>query len=228
MTDLHVGTRGRVESPTSYELPSGTFVELLDPHPEDILLEDIAHNLAEEPRYGGTCSPRVSVAQHVVMVARELRRRGTDSVTVLLGLHHDDPEAFLKDLHRPLKLALEKLAPGAYKGLEAMFAARISVALGLDVPVGDGSVLRGSYAAVTEADQWALGVEAAMTMPSGGKGWVQIRPQDRVDGEAQARSSWGDIRVSKPEKAARMYLEEHDRCMAEAKAHAARLLEEAR
>lgn len=222
MTDLHIGTRGRVESPTSFEMPSGTFVELLDPHPDDILLTDIAHNLAEEPRYGGTCSPRVSVAQHAVMVARRLRKLGAHPATVLDGLHHDDPEAFLKDIHRPLKTAFEQLAPGMYKGLEAAFALKIRVALGLDVSIDGRSFTRGSTAEVREADQWALGVEAYLTMPSRGEGWVQLRPQDRVDGLAEAEAAWVSVQVPSTEIAAKMFLAEHQRCMNGARAAAAR------
>lgn len=218
MTDLDVGTRGKVESPTSFEMPSGIFVELLDPHPEDILLEDIAHNLAEEPRYGGTCSPRISVAQHAVMVARRLRRRKAHPVTVLRGLHHDDSEAFLKDIHRPLKTVFETLAPGMYKGLEEAFALKIHVALGLDVSVDGRSFTAGSSTEVREADQWALGVEAMMTMPSKGEGWVQLRPQDRPEDLPEAHDAWASVQVPSAEIGAKMFLAEHKRCMSGARA----------
>jgi hypothetical protein len=218
--ELHVGTRGRAESPTSFEMPSGTFVELLDPHPEDILLEDIAHNLAEEPRYGGTCSPRISVAQHAVLVARRLRKLGAHPATVLDGLHHDDPEAFLKDIPRPLKTAFEQLAPGMYKGLETAFAFKIRHALGLDVSVDGRSFTRGATAEISEADQWALGVEAMMAMPSGGKGWVQIRPQDHPQDLPAAHDAWASVQVPSAEIGAKMFLAEHQRCMTAARATA--------
>ena len=70
----------------------------LDPRPEEIHLEDIAHALALTNRFGGHIPEPYSVAQHSLIVAgycpEDLR---------LCGLMHDAPEAYLGDMVAPLK-----------------------------------------------------------------------------------------------------------------------------
>lgn len=204
--------RGDVSSPTSLETPSGIFVELLAPHPDDILLFDIAHNLSNECRYGGSCNLHFSVAEHAVMVARELRRREAHPVTVLRGLHHDDAEAYLKDLPAPLKRTIEQLAPGVYAHLTGLFDGAIAAALGLHVDCGDGEKMVGSEVEVKDVDEWALGIEAVTMLPSKGRGWV---PRERIPGPDQlldAHRTVGQV------FARMMFLEEHERCLVDARA----------
>jgi hypothetical protein len=207
---------GDVASPTSLEMPSGAFVELLGPHPDDIVLFDIAHNLSNECRFGGTCSVHYSVAEHAVLVARELRRRGTHPTTVLMGLHHDDHEAYLKDLPAPLKRALDSLAPGAYKALADVFDLSISHSLGLDVKQPDGSMMRGSSVEVKEVDDWALGIEAVTMMPSKGVGWVPPRLLPSAEHLIEAHLTIENVRHCTPYDVRQQFLVEHERCMEEA------------
>jgi hypothetical protein len=209
--------RGSVDSPTSLETPSGLFVELTAPHPEDIQLDDVAHMLANECRFAGACARGYSVAEHAVLVARELRRRGADPVTVLRGLHHDDPEAYLKDIPKPLKRALEQLAPGAYGQLTGIFDAAIADALRLHPEYPDGSKRIGAAVEVKEVDEWALRVEAHFLLPSQGKGWI---PEPLRDEEIEdAFSSMCGVFSSGIHALAKeQFIAEHDRCMADAKA----------
>jgi hypothetical protein len=76
---------------------------LLDPRPELVNIEDIAHALANQCRFNGHVSSFYSVAQHAVIVSLEVFRRTKDPVTALWGLHHDDEEAYLGDMVKPLK-----------------------------------------------------------------------------------------------------------------------------
>jgi uncharacterized protein len=74
----------------------------LDPQPEEIRIEDIAHALSMQCRFGGHCRVFYSVAEHSVRVSRELPAHLKS-----WGLLHDAAEAYLVDLPRPLKRSCE-------------------------------------------------------------------------------------------------------------------------
>jgi len=70
----------------------------LDPRPEEIFIEDIAHALSLQCRYGGHTKVFYSVAEHSWRVSAVC-----DSCNALWGLLHDAAEAYLIDLPRPIK-----------------------------------------------------------------------------------------------------------------------------
>ncbi|MFO1187218.1 MAG: hypothetical protein U1E87_07055, partial [Alphaproteobacteria bacterium] len=74
---------------------SGRRLDLLDPSPVDIEIEDIAHGLARVARWNGqTQGPHAfSVAQHSLLVADIVRRlkRNLDARFELAALLHDAP-----------------------------------------------------------------------------------------------------------------------------------------
>jgi hypothetical protein len=72
----------------------------------DICIEDIAHSLSMECRYGGHTAWHYSVAQHSVHVYDALLGETGDRMTLRQGLLHDAPEAYAKDIPRPLKARL--------------------------------------------------------------------------------------------------------------------------
>lgn len=77
-----------------------------DPWPEDIAIQDIAHALSLECRFGGHCRVHYSVAQHSIHVSEIMEKRfGCAAVpgALLAGLLHDASEAYLKDVVHPLK-----------------------------------------------------------------------------------------------------------------------------
>lgn len=153
-------------APLDYaEVPSGRFVSMTDPDPADIFVEDIAHKLAQTNRYGGSTKYPYNVAQHALFVAERLRRVGAPIRVQLLGLHHDDPEAFLCDVPRPVKKEFGE----PYRRLTILFEDAIAEAFGLP----EKSLL--DERAIKAADNYALLVEARNMMPSGGHRWDYLK-----------------------------------------------------
>lgn len=77
---------------------SGKVFWPLDPRPDEIEIDDIAHALSHLCRYAGHCRKFYSVAQHSVLVARALPPEHQR-----WGLLHDATEAYLVDVPRPVK-----------------------------------------------------------------------------------------------------------------------------
>ena len=77
---------------------TGRKFHYLDPQPDEICIEDIAHALAFTCRFGGHCKAFYSVADHSIRVAEILSPN-----LRLAGLLHDAHEAYLHDLLRPIK-----------------------------------------------------------------------------------------------------------------------------
>lgn len=146
------------------ETPSGGWVDVEHPDPATLKLEDIAHKLAQVNRFGGSTSYPYSVAQHAVFVARRLASVGASRRLQLLGLHHDDAEAFLGDIPRPWKAALGE----PYRRLTKRMDAAIAEALGLRYTEATHKIIKA-------ADNFALLVEARHLLPSGGHRWDYLQ-----------------------------------------------------
>lgn len=99
----------------------------LDPRPEDICIEDIAHGLAHVCRFGGHCKRFYSVAQHSVFVSYRCRN-------ALQGLLHDATEAYLGDMVRPLKYSMPDYLVAEERVWRAV-CARFGLPLKLDADV---------------------------------------------------------------------------------------------
>lgn len=140
---------------------TGRYVDVLNPDPATIALEDIAHSLANTCRFGGHSREFYSVAEHAVRVANKLVAQGFGALA-LAGLHHDDAEAYLRDIPRPVK----PLLGGAYRRLTTTMDIVIAHGLGDLWAVPDLDSV-----AIHDADTWALRLEALSLMPSGGEGW---------------------------------------------------------
>jgi uncharacterized protein len=74
----------------------------LNPRPEDVCIEDIAHSLSLQCRFNGHSRDFYSVAEHSVRVADECLRRGTRQ-DARAGLLHDAAEAYTSDVPAPVK-----------------------------------------------------------------------------------------------------------------------------
>ena len=110
---------------------SGRRLDLLDPSPLDIEIEDIAHGLARVARWNGQTDGEhaFSVAQHSLLVeavAGEIEP-SLDARFRLASLIHDAPEYVIGDLISPFKAALSL----DYRAFEAKLLAAIHVRFGI-------------------------------------------------------------------------------------------------
>lgn len=73
----------------------------LDPRPEEVCLEDIAHSLSHMARFNGHTKRFYSVAQHSIHLSAWVAEKHA-----LHALLHDAAEAYVGDIIRPVKHAL--------------------------------------------------------------------------------------------------------------------------
>jgi 5'-deoxynucleotidase YfbR-like HD superfamily hydrolase len=109
---------------------SGRRLDLLDPSPLDVEIEDIAHGLARVARWNGQTSGAhiFSVAQHTLLVEAIARRRASlDRSARRAILLHDAPEYVVGDMITPFKAVIGD----SYKAVEHRLLAAIHVRFGL-------------------------------------------------------------------------------------------------
>ena len=110
---------------------SGRRLDLLDPTPVDIEIEDIAHGLAFVARWNGQTRGdfAYSVAEHSLLVEEIFFRLGPDNSPKwrLAALLHDAPEYVIGDMISPVKAAV---GPG-YGSLDERLTAAIHLRFGL-------------------------------------------------------------------------------------------------
>ena len=116
---------------------SGRRLDLLDPSPLDIEIEDIAHGLARVARWNGQTGGEhaFSVAEHSLLVDRIVGELGPklERKFRLAALIHDAPEYVIGDLIRPFKAALSL----DYRAFEARLLAAIHLRFGLPAELPD-------------------------------------------------------------------------------------------
>lgn len=167
---------------------TGRVIWPLDPRPEEICVEDIAHGLAYTCRFHGHSKFFYSVAQHSVHVMEYVA-----DPHKLLGLLHDAAESYIGDLPRPIK-HLPGLA--SYREMETNLLRAILDAL--EVP----STYAG-WKAVDEVDNRMLATEARVLMV-----WPPPLPwgnllEPYTDERADLEHPWS------PEEAERIFLERY-------------------
>ncbi|WP_348524974.1 HD family hydrolase [Pararhodobacter sp. SW119] len=110
---------------------SGRRLDLLDPTPVDIELEDIAHGLAFVARWNGQTHGDFpySVAEHSLLVEHLVGRLEpkTEPRWRLAALLHDAPEYVIGDMISPVKAAV---GPG-YGALDARLSVAVHLRFGL-------------------------------------------------------------------------------------------------
>ena len=110
---------------------SGRRLDLLDPTPLDIEIEDIAHGLAFVARWNGQTRGdwAYTVAEHSLLVEEIFGRLCPDAGPLwqLAALLHDAPEYVIGDMISPVKAALGS----GYREMDARIAAAVHRRFGL-------------------------------------------------------------------------------------------------
>ncbi|MGI9478697.1 MAG: YfbR-like 5'-deoxynucleotidase [Hyphomicrobiaceae bacterium] len=138
---------------------SGRRLDLLDPSPLDIEIEDIAHGLSRVARWNGQTVGHhaLSVAQHSVIVEEIARALYEDAnwnaQHCMAALLHDAAEYVVGDLISPFKAALGL----DYKALELNLMQAIHLRFGLP-----GRLPRQIETRIKQADQIAAYFEATV------------------------------------------------------------------
>ena len=153
---------------------SGLRVSLLDPDPQTIVIEDIAHALAMLCRFNGHCLQFYSVAEHSVHVSKEIAHR-----LALLGLMHDAAEAYLGDVPSPLKKRLR-----SFERYEKQFMLVLAEKFGF----ADSLANAEDYAELKRADIQLLVDEKAVLMAKEPAPWPYPRPPPEDPGRIRAWS----------------------------------------
>jgi 5'-deoxynucleotidase YfbR-like HD superfamily hydrolase len=133
---------------------SGRRLDLLDPSPLDVEIEDIAHGLARVARWNGqTVGAHIfSVAQHCLLVEAIAHQRARlDRPGRLAVLLHDAPEYVIGDMISPFKVVIGD----NYKAVELRILAAIHLRFGLPARLSDELT-----ALIKAADQGAAYLEA--------------------------------------------------------------------
>jgi uncharacterized protein len=111
------------------QVNSGRYFYVLDPRPEDITVEDIAHSLSNLCRFTGHGDRFYSVGEHSIYCAKIARKLGLPTLQQLYCLLHDASESVMNDLARPVKQNIPQ-----YKEIEDNVMAVMWKVVGLPKP----------------------------------------------------------------------------------------------
>lgn len=137
---------------------TGKYVNVFNPSPEMFCIEDIAHALSQQPRFGGHLKKFYSVAQHSCLCADLAQPEFKFD-----ALMHDAAEAYLIDVPRPIK---HKLAN--YKEIELNLMEKLSTVFGFRWPMPDN---------VKKVDDMMLNIEWNSLMLQRNEGFICLDSQ---------------------------------------------------
>jgi uncharacterized protein len=187
-----------VNAPRAWQrMLSGRRLDLLDPSPFDIEIEDIAHGLARVARWNGQThgDHAFSVAQHCVLVEAIFDHCNTNASDAarLAALLHDAPEYVIGDMISPFKAALGV----DYKAFEHRLMAAIHVRFGMPAKIS-----LETEKLIKEADKMAAYLEA--TQLAG----FSITESEKFFGRPKGLSAaFQNLSPLAPPEAAAQYLE---------------------
>ncbi|MEM6944789.1 MAG: HD family hydrolase, partial [Pseudomonadota bacterium] len=164
---------------------SGRRLDLLDPSPLDIEIEDIAHGLSRVARWNGQTEGAhpYSVAQHSLLVeALMLRARPRATAAErLAALLHDAPEYVIGDMISPFKAALGL----DYRAFEARLAGAVHLRFGLPAVLSEALEAR-----IKRADRLSAWFEATQL--------AGFAPSEAARFFPRPRAAWAEEIVLEP------------------------------
>lgn len=129
---------------------TGVVMNVFEPQPEDVCIEDIAHALSNQCRFSGHTSRFYSVAEHSIRCAEMI-----DKEHALSALLHDASEAYMVDIPSPLKIAMPE-----YIEHEAVVMRVIAEKFGFEWPLNhmvkrtDKAMLEMEWKNLMLSDNW--------------------------------------------------------------------------
>ena len=134
---------------------SGRRLNILDPSPLDIEIDDIAHGLSRLVRWNGQTSSDygLTVAQHSILVEQIMHLNSSKHINKwrLASLLHDAPEYVIGDMITPLKSALGT----EYKAIDEKLQQAIHIRFGLPAILPEAI-----SKSIKRADKMAAWIEA--------------------------------------------------------------------
>lgn len=118
---------------------------MFDPIKGTLNIEDIAHSMSMQPRFGGHSKTFYSIAEHSVWVANKILEKGHSKKVAFCGLMHDTTEAYLVDIPKPIKVELPD-----YNNLEEILMKKLAKRFKFEYPL---------YKIVKTVDRLALDYE---------------------------------------------------------------------
>jgi 5'-deoxynucleotidase YfbR-like HD superfamily hydrolase len=175
---------------------SGRRLDLLDPTPVDVEIEDIAHGLAFVARWNGQTRGDwpYSVAEHSLLVEEIFARTEASPRWRLAALLHDAPEYVIGDMISPVKAAV---GPG-YAELDARLTAAVHIRFGLPavLPVAVKKAIK----AADKVSAWLEAVQIA---------GFREDEADRFFGRPSEALMGYQIRLRPPAEVRTAYVERH-------------------
>ena len=140
---------------------SGRRLDLLDPTPIDIEIEDIAHGLAFVARWNGQTRGEFaySVAEHSLLVEEIFSRSHPDVKWRLAALLHDAPEYVIGDMISPVKAAIG----AGYGEMDLRLTAAVHLRFGL--PASLPAPVKAAIKTADKISAWLEAVEIAGFSP---------------------------------------------------------------
>jgi uncharacterized protein len=154
---------------------SGARFYPMDPRPEDINPEDIAHALSMLCRYGGHVDRFYSVAEHCVLMSEAVAPE-----YALAALLHDATEAYVVDVPRPMKRYLSNYADieaGVWNAICLRF--RVAGDLPAEVKDADNRILLTERDALMSRTVYQWAQDGLAPLPVIVTGWAPAEAEAR-------------------------------------------------